>query len=118
MCFGRVLTSDKTLEWYGIKNGTTIFMLNKINYDYLVDNQTKDKSNKEKANKEKASQSDIQHMVIALRTALMNSSFRSILDKLSESEARENLMAVTPGLREDPITFGKELLLTICCILL
>jgi hypothetical protein len=54
-------------------------------------------------------------MVIALRTALMNSSFRSILDKLSESEARENLMAVTPGLREDPTTFGNESLLTICC---
>jgi hypothetical protein len=106
MCFGRVLTSDKTLEWYGVRNGTTIFVLKKINYDYLIDNQTKDKSNKEKA-----PQSDIQNMVIALRTALMNSSFRSILDKLSESEARENLMAVTPGLREDPITFGNESLL-------
>jgi len=30
-----------------------------------------------------------------------------MLDKLSEPEFRENLMAVTPGLREDPITFGE-----------
>ena len=36
----------------------------------------------------------------------MNPSFRNILDKLNDNDVRENLMAVTPGLREDQVTIG------------
>lgn len=109
MCFGRILVPNKTLDSYGIRSGTTVFVLNKISlcFDNLTNKSINtNNSNNEKTNKGKALHSDIHHMVIALRTALMNASFRNILDKLSESESRENLMAVTPGLREDPITFG------------
>ena len=45
-------------------------------------------------------------MVIALKTALMNSGFRQMLDKLSEPEFRDNLIAVTPGLGEDATALG------------
>lgn len=101
MCFGKILMNNKTLEWYGIRNGSTIFVLNKICFI-----ERNIESNNEMTVKVKPNQSEIQHMVIALRTALMNASFRSMLDKLSEDESRENLMAVTPGLREDPTVFA------------
>ena len=106
MCFGRVLNEDKSLDFYEITNGTTVSVINKTNLinpkEKTIKLETESKESKQKIN-----QSDIQHMVIALKTALMDSSFRQMLDKLSEPEFRENLIAVTPGLREDPTTLGQ-----------
>lgn len=110
MCFGRILLSiDKTLDFYGITNGTTIFVMKKLSMITSGDNSNQLTTNSDisgNQSKPKYSQFDIQNMVIALRTALMNPLFRNMLDKLSETEARENLMAVTPGLREDVTTFA------------
>ena len=107
MCFGRVLNEDKTLDSYEITNGTTVFVIKKTNLinpkEKTMESEPKEEP---KEMKLKINQSDIQHMVIALKTALMDSKFRQMLDNLSEAEHRENLMAVTPGLREDPTTLG------------
>ncbi|CAG2180462.1 unnamed protein product [Oppiella nova] len=102
MCFGRILSSDQMLDSYGVKEGTTVFVLNKTDLSAFEDNSDTEPMDTRPA----ICQSDIQHMVIALRTALMDNSFRQMLEKLSEPEFRENLMAVTPGLREDTTAFA------------
>ena len=99
MCFGRVLSPESTLDSYEITNGTTVWVINKTNL-LRPKEKTKPEVNKD------ITQSDVQNMVIALKTALMDSAFRQFLDKLSEPEFKENFFDSTPGLREDPTAFG------------
>ncbi|CAG2120530.1 unnamed protein product, partial [Medioppia subpectinata] len=67
MCFGRILSPDERLDSYGITNGTTVFVLNKTDFSAFAD-----KSDTEAMDtRPTVSAADVQHMVIALRTALI-----------------------------------------------
>ncbi|XP_054153133.1 ubiquitin-like protein 7 [Oppia nitens] len=103
ICFGQLLTADQILNSYGIKNGTIVYVINKTHLNPTTNSPTNSQSMDTKT---PTNHSEIHQMIIALRMALPNPKFRQMLDKLSETEFRENLIAVTPGLREDPTTFA------------
>lgn len=90
-CYGHCLNGDKTLDSFGIKNGSTIFVLQR---------------RPEKQLPLPVAKEDINKSIIAAKTAMMSPHFRSFLAKLHEPEFRANLCAVTPGLCENEITFG------------
>ncbi|XP_023226211.1 ubiquitin-like protein 7 [Centruroides sculpturatus] len=93
VCLGKCLKPEDTLESYGIKHGMTIHVL--------------PKQHSEPAPKSSGlSQEEIQQLVIALRTALMNPAFRTMIQQLSKPEVMENIIAATPGLADDPIAIG------------
>lgn len=98
------MVSDKSLDSYGIANGTTVWVIDKTNL--VIDETSAANKEPEPVIKTKISQSEIQNMVIALKTALMNPGFRPMLDKLNDPEFRDTLMSVTPGLREDNTALG------------
>ncbi|RWS03150.1 ubiquitin-like protein 7 [Dinothrombium tinctorium] len=102
ICFGKILKPEKQLSNYGIRNGTVIYVLKKFVDEEKLKKEARDETGK----KPKLDQTEINRMVIALRTALIIPSFRNMLDKLHEKEFRENLMACTPALRNDPIAFA------------
>lgn len=93
VCLGKCLKSEDTLESYGIKHGMTIHVL--------------PKQHSEPAPKSSGlSQEEIQQLVIALRTALMNPAFRTMIQQLSKPEVMENIIAATPGLADDPVALA------------
>ncbi|RWS20501.1 hypothetical protein B4U80_00525 [Leptotrombidium deliense] len=96
ICFGRHLKAEKQLSAFGIRSGCTVYV-------FPVDSKRKDVIvDKGKKPKLDQNQTEINQMVVALRTALMNSSFRNMLKKLYEKEYRDNLIACTPSLKNDP----------------
>lgn len=93
ICLGKCLKPEDTLESYGIKHGMTIHVLPKQNSEPVPKSSG-------------LTENEIQQLVIALRTALINPAFRTMLQQLSKPEVMENIIAATPGLSEDPIALA------------
>lgn len=95
ICFGKRLKPEKTIESYGIKNGTTIHVIKKQYNDLEPVPSVKT-----------LSQVEIHQLVVALRSALVNPAFRTMLNNLSKPESMESIIAATPGLAEDPVAIA------------
>lgn len=93
--FGKQLKAKGQLSNYGIKTGANLFVLAK-------QPETNDAS---KDRKSKIDQAELQKMMVAIRTALVNSNFRLMLNRLYDKEFRENIVACTPSLRENIVAF-------------
>jgi hypothetical protein len=89
--YGRFLQRGKTLGYYGVRSSSVIFVHKKRPKRKITSTEI-----------HPVDQTEAHRIVVALRTALVNPDFRNIIDKLKEKEAQENLMAVTPGLGDDP----------------
>ena len=103
--YGRILNPAQTLAYYGIRSSSVVYVFRKRNTENLI-RRRDPAAAAEQASAEPMSQSEVHRIVVALRTALVNPEFRKIIDRLSEREHQENLMSVTPGLREDPIAMA------------
>ncbi|KAH7640793.1 uncharacterized protein LOC124495856 [Dermatophagoides farinae] len=114
VCFGKLLDSSKTLDFYGIENGTMLYLLKKKTtaLNHLVDSKDSQKSNIVETNNISSAHSSFaftteqQGQCIALKSALLNSAFRQVIENLSDFDNRENLMTVNHELRNDPSLFG------------
>ncbi|BES88267.1 Ubiquitin-like 7 (Bone marrow stromal cell-derived) [Nesidiocoris tenuis] len=90
---GNILDDESTLRSSGIKAGVMIHVLKK----------------KEKVPSLPATQmseADILSLVRAFRTLTFNPSYKSSLQKLGKPEALENIIAITPGLNQDPVAIS------------
>lgn len=95
--FGRQLKSKNHLSYYGIKTGAYLFVFtNQLNEHQ--DDQSKEK-------KIKFEQTELQKMMTPIRTALVNSNFRMMLNRLYDKDFRENIVACTPQLRDNIVAF-------------
>ena len=106
ICYGRKLKSDKLISNYGIKSNTLLYLF-KNPVPSSRNSEDEDSPSRSREKKAKFDQTDIHNMIVASKTALMSDEFRHILEKLHDTDFRENLMQCTTGLREDPITLGK-----------
>ena len=105
--YGRVLQPGNTLGHYGIRSSSVI----------IVYNKRPEPKEEENTPSVPVDQEEAHRIVVALRTALVNPDFRNVIEKLKEREAQDNLMAVTPGLSEDPTALAILLdfdMLSIC----
>ena len=98
--FGRRLKCSNQLSNYGVKTGAFLFVLPSDKED--LSEQTSSKEKKAK----KIDQQEIAKKMVTIRTALVNSSFRSMLNRLYDKEFRDNIVACTPELRNNIIAFG------------
>ena len=96
--FGRVLKPNNQLSNYGIKTGACLFVLPG---QLAVEPAEASKNQKPKIEPE-----ELQKMMIAIRTALQNQNFRTMLSKVYDRDFRDNIIACTPGLRENIVAFG------------
>ncbi|OTF72989.1 hypothetical protein BLA29_004787 [Euroglyphus maynei] len=117
VCFGKLLDFSKTLDFYGIENGTMLYLLKKKSTDVILldggKNSQKSNADETASNVSSSSQpfhhnftTEQQGQCIALKSALLNSSFRQVIENLSDFDNRENLMTVNHELRNDPSLFG------------
>lgn len=108
---------SKTLDFYGIENGTMLYLLKKKSTDVILldggKNSLKSNADETASNVSSSSQpfhhnftTEQQGQCIALKSALLNSSFRQVIENLSDFDNRENLMTVNHELRNDPSLFG------------
>lgn len=88
------------MDSYGIENGTILYLLKKVSKDEL---KHSGQDETEEINLSTLNQG----MCISLKSALLNSSFRQVIENLSDFENRENLMTVSKELKNDPSLFGK-----------
>lgn len=102
--FGRVLKPDNQLSNYGIKSGAYLFVLPSGSPP-----QTADQAEASKEKKPRLEQQELQKMMAAIRTALLNPSFRTMLSKVYDRDFRDNIIACTPGLRENIVAFGNQI---------
>jgi hypothetical protein len=51
----------------------------------------------------KKTQSQITQVALALRTAFINPNFVPTIEKLGNSDMLENILAIAPGLKDDPV---------------
>lgn len=85
---GKCLKEGQSIESQNLKPGITLHILKAI--EPIPPQQ-----------KAKLESTEIQQLMIALRTAMLNPAFRETLQKLSKPETLENIMAATPGLADD-----------------
>ncbi|GAB1604991.1 ubiquitin-like protein 7 [Argonauta hians] len=85
---GNCLQRSKTLESYGVKNGSMVYAVKK--------------NIKEPVDSGKPSEADIVKVLTAFRMAIFNPSYRTIVENmLMDPDAVENLLLTTPGLAND-----------------
>lgn len=101
VAFGRILKPENNLAHYGVRSSSVVYVFKKRNVQHLI--RRRDPS---APPAEPMTESEVHRIVVALRTALVNPDFKKIIDRLSEREQQENLMSVTPGLREDPVAMA------------
>ena len=103
VAFGRILKPDQTLAHYGVRSSSVIYVFNKRNVQHLIRRRDQESVSE---TSEAMSEAEMHRIVVPIRTALVNPEFKKIIDRLSEREYQENLMSVTPGLREDPVAMA------------
>lgn len=101
ICYGKRLKNDKLLSFYGIKRNAVLYLYRQIKREPLRDTKPNGKGKKAKFDDQ-----EITNMVVASRTALMNSAFREMLIKLQEKDFRDNLVQCTAGLKDDMVALG------------
>lgn len=106
---------SKTLDFYGIENGTMLYLLKKKSTTNSAESEKNlQKSDKPNDNGDVSNNpsssftltTEQQGQCIALKSALLNPSFRQVIENLSDFDNRENLMTVNQELRNDPSLFG------------
>lgn len=101
--FGRVLKPNNQLSNYGVKSGACLFVLPN-------DSPSSTQGDRAEASKKpRLEPAELQKMMDAIRTALLNPSFRTMLSKVYDRDFRDNIIECTPGLRENIVAFGKRL---------
>ncbi|KAI1293619.1 Ubiquitin-like protein 7 [Halotydeus destructor] len=95
ICFGKILSPDNTLAFYGIRSGAIVFAFERRVEDKGCD-----------VHKQKLDPLEIKRMIIGFKTALVNPKFKDMFDKLKEREFRENVIECTPGLGNDPVALA------------
>ncbi|KAF7494809.1 hypothetical protein SSS_09779 [Sarcoptes scabiei] len=105
VCFGKFLDSAKTLDFYGIENGSLLFLSKKV-----TDDNPKNISNvsDETESSSKSDNISIKNHTnwFVLKNALLQSSFRQNLENITDFEVRENLRILESELKNDPFLFG------------
>jgi len=96
--FGKILKSNNKLSSYGIKTGANLFLISNLYEKQDHDNESNSQS--------KIQPSELNKAMLAIRTALMNPNFRSMLNRLYDKEFRDNIVNCIPGLRENIIAFS------------
>ncbi|CAI9734054.1 7 [Octopus vulgaris] len=85
---GNCLQRTKTLESYGVKNGSMVYAVKK--------------NVKEPVDSGKPNETEIAKVLTAFRMAIFNPSYRTTVENmLMDSDAVENLILTTPGLAND-----------------
>lgn len=97
VAYGRFLQKGKTLGYYGVRSSSVIFVHNK---------RPQKDTESTASSLQTFDQIESHRIVTAVKTALLNPDFRTVIEKLKEKEAQDNLMAVTPGLSDDPIAMS------------
>lgn len=109
ICFGKSLKPDKPLAHYGIKNGTIVYVFKKRDMSFGSSDKAESAATVCKWQKEampRNSEQEINRTGMTLRTTIADSNFKNMLEKLHDKDFRENLLACTPGLRDDPVALA------------
>lgn len=88
---GVALQGHQTLDFYGVKNGSTIYALKKVIPEESIET-------------EKFSEIEISKVLTALRMAVLNPGYRATVENLLlDPDMVENIIATTPGLNKDMV---------------
>uniref|UniRef100_A0A0A9YLF5 Ubiquitin-like protein 7 n=1 Tax=Lygus hesperus TaxID=30085 RepID=A0A0A9YLF5_LYGHE len=90
---GNILDDDRTVRDSGIKAGVMIHVLKK-------------KAKEAPLPTPQMSEADTLSLVRAFRTLTLSPSYKTSLQKLSKPEVLENIIAITPGLNQDPVAIS------------
>ena len=99
VAYGRILKRDKHLAHYGIKSNSLVYL-------YRKRGGASEPKPEASGSVVKVDTKEIQDMVFALKAALANPNFKSVLDKLNEKDFRDKLLSGTPGLKDDPMALS------------
>ncbi|KAG1665536.1 Ubiquitin-like protein 7 [Nymphon striatum] len=94
---GQCLKNNQNLNFYGIKNGSTLYAL-KSPFNQTISQPTNPL----------VDEAAISQSIHALRTAIRNPSFRSKIYNLKKNEVLNNIISETPGLAQDHIAINKD----------
>ncbi|RZF48535.1 hypothetical protein LSTR_LSTR015427 [Laodelphax striatellus] len=90
---GNILDDEASLSSCGLKHGVMVHVLKK-------------KAKEPPKPAQNMSEADIQTLVIAFRALTRIATYRNALQKLSRPDILDNIIAITPGLSQDPVAIS------------
>lgn len=97
--YGRILEPSQSLAHYGIRDSSIVYAYQKPDIKLPSDSKPDEA--------EGVDPRELARISIPIKTAIHQPEFVALIEKLKESrENRENLISVTPGMREDPVAMA------------